>query len=199
MNQLRPGASDPSEDVSSALAALQLAVRKAGGRVVRIGEGGRYLRAEFPVSVPLLGVDVDDCEWYFTPHDVTVQFRAERRTGRPDFGENRRRLDGLRQRLGWDLLPVLRNRRRALFFGESPFDDFGPALYDALRPGEELPPYEAEVLAKQGENLRSRKKQVASLPFAIDDLGVENENGILDAATRDFLRATCDPRSQICE
>jgi hypothetical protein len=35
-------------------------------------------------------------------------------------------LESVRIRLGWEEVPILRNRRRALFFGESPFDDFGP-------------------------------------------------------------------------
>ncbi|WIA14255.1 hypothetical protein OEZ85_002791 [Tetradesmus obliquus] len=35
-------------------------------------------------------------------------------------------LEAVRIRLGWEEVPILRNRRRALFFGESPFDDFGP-------------------------------------------------------------------------
>jgi len=193
------GDRDPSEDISGPSRQLQRAVLEAGGRVVSTGEGGRYVRAEFHIDIPFLGRDADDVEWYFTRQDLTVQFRAERRTGRGDFGENRRRLDGIRQKLGWDVLPVLRNRQRALFFAESPFDNFGPALYDALRPGVEPTPYEAEVLSRQGESLRTRKKQLSNFPFANDDLGVENEDGLLDAATRDFLRATCDPRSQICE
>jgi len=43
--------------------------------------------------VPLLGQDADDVEWYFTPDDLIVQFRAERRSGRADFGTNRQRLE----------------------------------------------------------------------------------------------------------
>ena len=43
--------------------------------------------------MPLLGQDADDVEWYFTPDDLIVQFRAERRSGRADFGTNRQRLE----------------------------------------------------------------------------------------------------------
>eukprot|EP00931_Biecheleriopsis_adriatica_P062920 TRINITY_DN38022_c0_g1_i1.p1 TRINITY_DN38022_c0_g1~~TRINITY_DN38022_c0_g1_i1.p1 ORF type:complete len:284 (-),score=62.95 TRINITY_DN38022_c0_g1_i1:217-1068(-) len=137
------------QDMLAARAAeLRAAVQEAGGKVVSDSRDKRYLRAEFLVDVPFLGKDADDVEWYFTPDDTIVQFRAERRGGGADFGENRRRLEGIRQRLGWDLLPVLRNRQRALFFVESPFDNFGPALYEALRPGQEPTPYEAEVLAR---------------------------------------------------
>jgi hypothetical protein len=35
-------------------------------------------------------------------------------------------LDSVRQRLGWEEVPILRNRQRALFFVESPWDSFGP-------------------------------------------------------------------------
>ena len=45
------------------------------------------------MDVPLLGPDADDVEWYFTPEDLIVQFRAERRSGGPDFGRNRERLE----------------------------------------------------------------------------------------------------------
>jgi hypothetical protein len=178
---------------------LQLAVRAEGGKVVSVGKDGRYVRAEFPIEIPILGKDIDDCEFYFTPKDVTVQFRSERRSGRPDFGENRRRLQRIREQLRWDLLPVLRNRQRALFFFESPLDNFGPALYDQLRPGQEPTPGEAEILARQGDNRRTNKKSIGSSPFRTDDLGVENEDGLLDKAARDWLRATCDPKQQICE
>ena len=41
----------------------------------------------------MLGPDADDVEWYFTPDDLLVQFRAERRSGGADFGANRRRLE----------------------------------------------------------------------------------------------------------
>lgn len=35
-------------------------------------------------------------------------------------------LEDLRMQLGWEAVPILRNRQRLLFFGESPFDSFGP-------------------------------------------------------------------------
>eukprot|EP00435_Cladocopium_sp_Y103_P002433 s1842_g1.t1 len=91
----------------------------------------------------------------------------------------------IRQSLGWDVVPVVRNRQRALFFGESPFDNFGPALYDALRPGQDPTPGEAEGLM----NLFARN----------DDLGSENAANGLDEATRKYLRSKCDKTSQICE
>ena len=40
-----------------------------------------------------------------------------------------RRPKQVRIALGWEKVPVLRNRRRALVVVESPLDSFGPALY----------------------------------------------------------------------
>ena len=37
---------------------------------------------------------------YFTPDDLIVQFRAERRSGAADFGLNRRRLEEMQSRGG---------------------------------------------------------------------------------------------------
>ena len=57
--------------------------------------------------------------------------RSERRGAAPtDFGSNRKRLEKARIALGWEKVPVLRNRRRALVVVESPLDTFGPATYD---------------------------------------------------------------------
>lgn len=190
---------DPSEDVSRQMKQLQKAVAAAGGQNLQVGEDGRYLRAEFLVDLPFLGKDADDCEWYFTPRDTIVQFRAERRSGRADFGANRQRLEEIRQRLNWEILPVIRNRQRAFFFGESPLDKFGPALYDQLRPGAEPTPDEAETLSRQGKDAKAERAWALRDTFANDDLGYENANGVLDAASRDFLRALCDPKLQICE
>lgn len=35
-------------------------------------------------------------------------------------------LEDLRLQLNWEVVPILRNRQRTFFFGESPFDSFGP-------------------------------------------------------------------------
>jgi hypothetical protein len=35
-------------------------------------------------------------------------------------------LEDLRMQLGWEEVPILRNRKQVLFFGDSPFDSFGP-------------------------------------------------------------------------
>ena len=107
-----------------------LTSKKLGGRVVA-EDGERYLRAEFEAS-GLTGSAVDDAEFFFTPNDTLVQFKAVRRGGGGDFGANRKRLETARIALGWEKVPVLRNRRRALVIVESPLDQFGPALYSEV-------------------------------------------------------------------
>ena len=114
------------EALPRAMERLRGVVLKLKGRVME--EDDRYLRVEFAQSGPL-GETVDDAEFYFTPDDVLVQFRAARRDG-PDFGANRKRLEKARIALGWEKVEVLRNRRRALVVVESPFDSFGPATYE---------------------------------------------------------------------
>merc|ERR1711908_259067 len=85
------------------------------------------MRVEFE-EAGITGTAIDDAEFFFTPNDVLVQFKSVRRSG-TDFGANRKRLEKARIALGWEKVPVLRNRRRALVVVESPLDSFGPALY----------------------------------------------------------------------
>ena len=109
-------------------AALRRVVERLGGRVVA-SDDDRYLSAEFLDKGPLGASVVDQVEFFFTPNDTLVQFRAVRLGGGSDFSANRKRLEKTRIALGWEKVPVLRNRRRALIVAESPFDSFGPALY----------------------------------------------------------------------
>ncbi|KAG8466891.1 hypothetical protein KFE25_008270 [Diacronema lutheri] len=89
----------------------------------------RYVRAV--VNVLADGSVRDELEFYLTPDDVLVQFRAQRSpAGVPDLGANRQRVERLRKTLGLAKLPVLRDRTTRLWF-ESPLDQFGPAEYDA--------------------------------------------------------------------
>ena len=118
--------------VDDSFRALQRMVeKKLGGRVLA-SDGERYLRVEFEDKSPL-GTSYDDAEFFFAPDDSLVQFRASRRgDSGSDFGANRKRLEKVRIALGWEKVPVLRNRRRALVVVESPFDSFGPALYSEV-------------------------------------------------------------------
>jgi uncharacterized protein (DUF1499 family) len=115
------------EPLPRAMQRLKAQVMRLKGRVLE--EEERYLRAEFAAKGPL-GESVDEAEFFFTPNDVLVQFRAARRGGAPDFGANRQRMEKARIALGWEKVEVLRNRRRALVVVESPFDTFGPGMYE---------------------------------------------------------------------
>mmetsp|Transcript_26246 Transcript_26246/g.47950 ORF Transcript_26246/g.47950 Transcript_26246/m.47950 type:complete len:314 (-) Transcript_26246:74-1015(-) len=187
-------------DFPMAMTSLREQVKRAGGVEVKVSEDGRYLRAEFIVDT-LFGRDADDVEWYFTPDDTAVQFRGERRSGQRDFGYNRDRIEKIRIALGWEILPVVRNRQRILGFLESPFDNFGPSLYEALK--------ESGGTADEEKMLRNQERRRAGLPvdpmqaigemIGFDDFTIENADGILDAKSRDFLRSTCDRNKRICD
>lgn len=79
-------------------------VKRLGGRVVS-EDGERYLRVEFE-ETGLTGAAVDEAEFFFTPNDSLVQFKAVRRGGGPDFGTNKKRLEKARIALGWEKVPV---------------------------------------------------------------------------------------------
>ena len=99
--------------LADAMAKLRYAVEERfNGRILAADD--RYLRVEFS-DRSMLGTSLDVCEFFFTPNDDLVQFRSERVGGRlTDLGANRKRLERVRISLGWEKVPVLRNRRRAL-------------------------------------------------------------------------------------
>ena len=123
---------------------------------------GRYLRAS--IAGDLVG------EFYFTPNDSTVQFRiAENRLSEDGiFPANFRSLRSIdraelyRKELGYLKLPVLRNRRRSLFFVESDLDTFGPSGA-ALGPPAEMRTGELE--GRQDVDPRKKLDAVQSFPF----------------------------------
>jgi len=57
----------------------------------------RYLRVEVTEKG-----NIDDCEWYFTPNDAIIQFRAARRGSGRDGGANAKRMERLRISLGFE-------------------------------------------------------------------------------------------------
>ena len=92
----------------------------------------RYIRAEI---VDIKSSSEDDIEFYFTPNDSTIQYRSMRRKGVDIFAlENKNRIEKMRIALRFQNIPILRNRRRVLFFVESPLDSFGPPtiMFDKL-------------------------------------------------------------------
>jgi len=103
---------------------IQLASAKRGDRVDILLQEGRYLRVKFidkASGEPSIG------EFYFTPNDTTVQYRVAS-AGESSLGslKNMERCEMIRKELRYLKIPVLRNRSRTLFFGESELDTFGP-------------------------------------------------------------------------
>ncbi len=118
-----------------------------GDDVKILYQEGRYLRVLFTDGS---SGEKSIGEFYFTPNDTTVQFRigstASLSSSSGDvariFGRsisNVDRSERIRKALRYLKVPVLRNRKRALFFVESDLDGFGPGSA-ALGPPEELSP-----------------------------------------------------------
>eukprot|EP00877_Chromochloris_zofingiensis_P007600 jgi/Chrzof1/3093/Cz12g11140.t1 len=122
-----PWAFDGSHD--KAVQQLTAVVSNLGGSIEQQQAG--YIRAVFR------GMGgADDVEFLLADDDNTVQLRSSSRLpSLPDGGRNKRRLEAIRTALGWEEVPVLRNRSRALVFVESPWDSFGP-----------VPPTDADML-----------------------------------------------------
>ena len=129
--------------------ALDSTSRERDDRVTVLLREGRYLRA---LVVDGTTGERSVCEFYFTPNDTTVQFRLGTTTtattmattmvfGRRSLS-NGDRSERLRRALRYAKVPVLRNRRRTMFFVESDsLDGFGPGS-GSLGPPEEMSPGE---------------------------------------------------------
>jgi hypothetical protein len=107
--------------------ALRLVSSRRGDSVKITLQIRRYLRVLFvdgKTGEQSIG------EFYFTPNDSTVQFRVGTTTTNAGVVSsslrNMERCELIRKELRYQKLPVLRNRRRTLFFGESELDSFGP-------------------------------------------------------------------------
>ena len=123
--------------------ALESTSKQHGDELQILYQEGRYLRVLFTDGS---SDEKSVGEFYFTPHDTTVQFRlnAQSRGVTNVFGRslsNMERSERLRKALHYLKVPVLRNRKRALFFIESELDGFGPGSA-ALGPPEEMSPRE---------------------------------------------------------
>lgn len=116
---------------------IQLVSSRRGDQVEIITQDGRYLRVLFTdakTGEQSIG------EFYFTPDDTTVQFRVGTTAGSTGLFttslRNLERCELIRKERRYQKLPVLRNRRRALFFGESDLDTFGPGSASLGPPAE---------------------------------------------------------------
>lgn len=122
------------------LPAIERACRQNDETVQLVFQQGRYTRVAFSDSTGSSSIG----EFYFTPNDTTVQFRI---ASSSSIGiskmKNQQRAEMIRKKLGYLKLPVLRNRKRTLFFGESDLDTFGPGSA-ALGPPAEMTTGELE-------------------------------------------------------
>lgn len=112
---------------------LQLITNRRNEQLQIEVQEGRYLRVFFSDGVR----DTSIGEFYFTPNDTTVQFRIASTTGLSPKLRSMERAELIRKELRYLKLPVLRNRRRSLFFVESELDTFGPGSA-ALGPPAEM-------------------------------------------------------------
>lgn len=139
---------DVANRMDDLILTLESTSRQRGDTVIVQLREGRYLRA---LIVDANTGEESVCEFYFTPEDTTVQFRlgaVSSSSPASIIGVGRRSLSNaerserLRKALRYTKVPVLRNRKRALFFVESDdFDAFGPGSA-ALGPPEEMSPGE---------------------------------------------------------
>ncbi|EFJ49409.1 hypothetical protein VOLCADRAFT_117200 [Volvox carteri f. nagariensis] len=109
---------------ADAVQMLAQAIQGLGGDVQKVENAVSY---GYVYATWTTWPGTDDVEFFLPDGDTTVLVRsAARQQGVPDWGRNERRLEQVRLELGWEPVPILRNRRRALFFVESPWDSFGP-------------------------------------------------------------------------
>lgn len=120
---------------------IQLVAQKRGDQVEVLLQENRYLKVLF---IDGKSGERSIGEYYFTPNDTTVQFRVGSTggsTGGATVGttslRNLERCEQIRKELRYERLPVLRNRKRSLFFVESDLDSFGPGSA-ALGPPAEM-------------------------------------------------------------
>jgi hypothetical protein len=137
------------------LPVIQAVSAKRGDSVRVLLQENRYLRVAFTDG---RSGETSTGEFYFTPDDTTVQFRIaslESSSTSPFTPSlrNIERAELLRKEMRYLKLPVLRNRRRALFFVESEVDTFGPGSA-ALGPPAEMRTGELEGR----QDIDSRKK-----------------------------------------
>lgn len=146
---------DYKDQMKLLIPAIQQVCRRRGDGVDIILQQGRYLRVLFTdgkTGEKSIG------EFYFTLNDTTVQFRVgtippmdtatvtatamASAVWRPSL-KNMERCEMIRRELRYDKVPVLRNRKRTLIFGESDLDTFGPGSA-ALGPPAEMSTGELE-------------------------------------------------------
>lgn len=114
--------------------AIQRVSAKRGDDVRLLVQDGRYVRVVFTDA---RSDEKSVGEFYFTPNDLTVQFRIAS-LGAPALTSLRNlvRAELIRKEMRYLKLPVLRNRKRSLWFVESDLDTFGPGSASLGPPAE---------------------------------------------------------------
>lgn len=116
---------------------IQLVCSRRGDQAQILKEQDRYLRVLFTDGK---SGEKSIGEFYFTPDDTTVQFRVgSLSSGSVPFSSSLRnieRCEMVRKELRFLKVPVLRNRKRSLFFVESDLDTFGPGSASLGPPAE---------------------------------------------------------------
>lgn len=125
---------DYEEQMRILIPAIELVSSRRGDQAIIVKQSGRYVRFLF---IDGKTNEESTGEFYFTPNDTTVQFRVgsvnRLENNIPVFvntqsTRNLERCELIRKELRYTKLPVLRNRKRSFFFGESDYDSFGPSL-----------------------------------------------------------------------
>jgi hypothetical protein len=155
---------DYNDQMRVLLPAIQLVCSKRGDQVQVIQQEARYLRVLFKDGKT---GEESSGEFYFTESDSTVQFRVG--SLNPSSSslissstKNLERCEMIRKQLRYTKLPVLRNRKRALFFAESDFDSFGPGSA-SLGPPAEMTTGELE--GRQDVDPRLKIDALQNFPF----------------------------------
>jgi len=142
---------DYKDQMRLLISAIELASSKRGDTVQIQTQIDRYLRVSFVDKSGESSIG----EFYFTPNDTTIQFRVGNVGNKASFKSisNLERCEMIRKEARFLKLPVLRNRKRTLFFGESEYDTFGPGSA-ALGPPAEMTTGELEGRQDVDPNLK---------------------------------------------
>lgn len=143
---------------------IQLVSSRRGDRAEIVIQIDRYLRVLFTDAK---SGEQSIGEFYFTPNDTTVQYRvgttSDSLVGFVSSSlKNINRCEMIRKELRYQKLPVLRNRRRTLFFGESELDTYGPGSA-ALGPPAEMTT--GELSGRQDVDPKLRIDLLEGFPF----------------------------------
>ena len=141
---------------------IQLVSARRGDQVQILSKIDRYLKVLFTDGT---SGEKSVGEFYFTPNDTTVQFRVGSISGSGSILgslRNMERCEMIRKELRYLKIPVLRNRKRSLFFVESDLDTFGPGSA-ALGPPAEMRTGELE--GRQDVDPRLKIDLLQQFPF----------------------------------